>query len=231
MSTYSYPFVVTPTKTLHCNADGSGSINFTGADFPIPAGSLPNGLPNNLGDLIRVLNVDGTDNVTMEYYVAASGMLSGWDCWRTVTLYTTGTLSDGTNSSSLQMFQDSTGYGVPIPPNFQSMFASTNKLLTKLITTATDVGSGSGCAFEKYGGWSKAQIQISVTVTVNLAKWCASNPAHKAACNDVPPGPPVSPPTPPPSRTGWSWWIWLIIILIILIILITLGIVIWRYTK
>lgn len=210
----TYNFTIDRIKPLQYAADGSGTVNFDANDFVIPAGKLPSGLPTTLSGLISQL---GPTNVSIDYNVSATGMVSGYDCWRTIKLYAIGKLSDGTSSQPIQVAQDMGQSGGPIAQNWKPMFSSVNQLLTNLTSNATDEGSGSGCRFESYGGWSKTQVQVNAVVRVNLTDYCKQNPS---ACN-------ITPPNGDGTVNAFKkyWWIGLII-LVLLIIFIVLIIII-----
>ena len=191
--TSSYGFTIMSNKVLHCNRDGSGSVEFNATDFVIPPGQLPSGLPASLSDLIMQV---GPQNVVIDYYVSASGRVSGYDCGQAISLYAIGELSDTTISNSIHVAQDQGHNGGPVPQVWYPLFDNTNKILTKVTSHSVARGSGRGCYFESYGGWDKTQIQINTVVQVNLAQYCKNNPQ---ICNRTPPGPPgpPSPPVPP----------------------------------
>ena len=218
----TYQFTIVGTKVLQVAANGSGTVNFVDSDYPIPSGKLPTGLPTNLGALIAQV---GENNVKIDYYVAASGMISAFLCEQTINLYATGTLSDKIASNPVNVASFSSPWtgsnGGPIQNIWYPMFKGTNKLLTQLSSNSIHTGSGSGCTFEYYGGWSKAQLLTNTVVTVDLTQYCTTNPT---ACGNTPASPTVTPgiPTGPsavPSVLQKYWWV-LLIIAIVLILLI-----------
>ena len=218
MSTYQ--FTIFGNKPLQCNSDGSGSITYGPSDYIIPSGKLPSGLPSNLSNLIQQV---GANNVTIDYYVAASGLVSGYDCIQNINLYATGSLSDNVTSNAVNVAQSQGSDGGPIQQTFYPLFNNTNKLLTQLSTNSIASGSGSGCRFEYYGGWSKTQVLVNTVVYVDLTQYCQTYPK---ICSQTPPGPtspsPSGPPAPVPSTFKKYWWLFLSIAIVLIILIILL---------
>ena len=220
MSTYQFT-IFGNNKPLQCNADGSGTITFAATDYIIPAGKLPSGLPGNLSDLIQQV---GANNVTVDYYVSALGMVSGYDCIQTISLYATGKLSDGTSTSPVQVAQSQGSDGGPVPQTWYPLTTGANQLLTQLSSNSIARGSGSGCRFEWYGGWSKTQILVNTVVSVDLTQYCKNYPQ---ICSQTPPSPgspPIGPVSPPavPSTFKKYWWLFLIVAIVFIILIILL---------
>ena len=217
----TYQFTIFGNTPLQCNSDGSGSITYGPSDYIIPSGKIPSGLPSNLSDLIQQV---GANNVTIDYYVAASGLVSGYDCIQNINLYATGTLSDNVTSNAVNVAQSQGSDGGPIQQTFYPLFNNTNKLLTRLTTNSIASGSGSGCRFEYYGGWSKTQVLVNTVVYVDLTQYCQTYPKICSATPPSPGVPPIGPPGPPsnPSTFKKYWWLFLSIAIVLIILIILL---------
>lgn len=96
-----------------------------------------------------------------------------------------------------------------------------------MTSSSTDEGSGSGCAFETFGGWSQTQIALNTVVHVDLTQYCKNFPKN---CTDVPPNPagPPGSPTGPAGKIRKYWWI-ILIIIILFILMMTFFIILLKH--
>ena len=213
----TYGFIIEVAKALQCKADGSGTVTYGANDFPIPAASLPVGLPGTLAELITAV---GTSNISIDYYVSASGQVSAYECWQTIRLYATGTLANNNTSNQIHVATSQTSDGGPFAQTWKPMFLATTESLISVTSNSIATGSGKGCAFEYYGGWSKAKILVYAKVTANLTDWCKN---HATICDTTPPSNVTPPANNTPITEKWYkkyWWVILLIVLFVILLIV-----------
>ena len=119
-------------------------------------------------------------HISANYYVSASGSVTGHDCDATYTLYASGTVSSPTCTSNTNKINlHSTGRGIggggPVNSGWVLLLKNSVALINSLQTHEECTGSGCGCKFEKYGGWAGVSISLKIEVTVNLYNYCTTN--------------------------------------------------------
>lgn len=178
-------FTIYKNNIFTCDSHGNGSYTFNPQDFSIPVGTI-SGSPSNLHDLYQMV---GSNNISIDYYVSATGSVTGHDCWATFTLYASGILSNpsctsNSNKISLHSTGGNPGGGGTVNSGWVPLMKNSIGILNSLQTHQECNGSGCGCNFTNYGGWNGIIISLKIDVTVNLYSYCTTD-GTKNIHNDI----------------------------------------------
>ena len=153
-----------------CDKYGNCEYTFKDTDFKLPS-TIVTGL-NTLADLIKKV---GEGNISIDYYASASGSVSSHDCYAVQSLYCHGKFADGscTNQTVLAQTSSSPNSGGPVNSGWKLLIKNIPLMLSSINTNSVCNGSGCGCVFSSYGGWSNTNIGIKAEVTINLISYCS----------------------------------------------------------
>lgn len=159
-------FTIELNDLFGMDSAGNGSFTFKPDTLLIPTDTLSTikFAPRTLRELVDMV---GKNNITIQYFVRASGYVSGHDCSATYTIYTYGDFG-GKIAGPKPMWSA----GKPPVNSGWLPFVTTSEPLNRLYTNQDCKGSGCKCFFKIKGGWRNTKISLRVVVTVDLINYC-----------------------------------------------------------
>lgn len=217
-------FTINKNNLFACDNYGKGSATIGPSDMVIPPNSLPAYLSANT-TLSQLMSTLGANNVTIDYYVAASGAVSNYAGidGTTFTLNVNGTTNDSVNIAPVVVARTSSSSGGPITSAWIPFLMKSNKLVSTISSHGTCTAGDCAILFQSLGGWNQAVISLSAQVSVNLAPYCA---IHTTQCAQNP-VPANGKQNPWYKQRGWQIGI---IIAGAIILMIILALIIWGAT-
>lgn len=180
-----YTFTIYKNNVMKLDDDGDGEKKFKPTDLAIP--NPPTGYPTTLPELATLV---GVKNMSISYYVQATGSVSSHDCWASYTLSVQADMVKGsdpksTNKIAIWSTDNNPGRGGAVASGWQALANNVSAIIDKLKSSEDCHGSGCWCAFESKGGWEKTNISLRIDVVVDLVGFCTTEGAenmHSTIC-------------------------------------------------